>query len=235
MEWLKLNKEEAEKRYNVFCHNGEISCDPSYTELRSELLFMGFTDKDYEVLRNNNLEFHKGDAIFARDKIIRLAGNSIPVKMLEGVFYQIVVLQDILEEVKARRNDKESNDNSDAVEIIKHHMFAAGIRSRLGKEPYPVSADIVYPKYKTAIFINSDFYHGHAAQYAGVAKAQQYWKNKIENICRCDELKYREAERLGWQVIIIWKNDLYGPESKELLNNIERRVKSNLKTVPDKA
>ena len=64
---------------------------------------------------------------------------------------------------------------------------------------------------------------------------KKYWNNKIENICRCDELKYREAERLGWQVIIIWKNDLYGPESKELLNNIERRVKSNLKTVPDKA
>lgn len=206
-----------------------------YLTPRECLLFMGFADKDYEVLKNNNLEFHKGDAIFARDKIIRLAGNSIPVKMLEGVFYQIVVLRDILAEVNDRQNDKESNDNSDAVERIKHHMFAAGIRSRLSKEPYPASADIVYPKYKTAIFVNSDFYHGHVDKYAGVDKAQHYWKNKIENICRCDELKHREAESLGWQVIVVWKNDLYGPGSKELLNIIERRVKSNLKLLPEKA
>ena len=114
-------------------------------------------------------------------------------------------------------------------------MFAAGIRSRLSKEPYPASADIVYPKYKTAIFINSDFYHGHEIKYAGVTKAQHYWEKKIENNCRCDELKYHEAESLGWQVIVIWKNDLYGSESKELLNSIERRVKGNLKMMPDKA
>lgn len=60
MEWLKLNKEEAEKRYNVFCHNGEISCDPSYTELRSELLDLFQTvlneleiNPDEKALKNN--------------------------------------------------------------------------------------------------------------------------------------------------------------------------------------
>ena len=35
-------------------------------------------------------------ALVPRDKLIRMAGNSIPVKLLEGVFYQIKLLDEIL-------------------------------------------------------------------------------------------------------------------------------------------
>ena len=50
---------------------------------------MGFTDDDYENIVKNNPEIHKGSLLFPRDKIIRMAGNSIPVKLLEGIFWQI--------------------------------------------------------------------------------------------------------------------------------------------------
>lgn len=69
-----------------------------YLTPRECLLFMGFTDKDFRQLKYNNIEFHKGDALFARDKVIRMAGNSIPVKLLEGVFYQILLLDEIIKE-----------------------------------------------------------------------------------------------------------------------------------------
>lgn len=69
-----------------------------YLTPRECMLFMGFTDDDYENLKKNNLEFHKGDALFARDKIIRMAGNSIPVKLLEGIFLQILKIDDLLGE-----------------------------------------------------------------------------------------------------------------------------------------
>ena len=57
---------------------------------------MGFTDEDFKQLRKYNAEFHKGDALFARDKIIRMAGNSIPVKLLEGIFYQVRKIDELL-------------------------------------------------------------------------------------------------------------------------------------------
>ena len=60
-----------------------------YLTPRECLLFMGFTDEDYENIVVNNPEIHVGSRFFPRDKIIRLAGNSIPVKLLEGVFLQI--------------------------------------------------------------------------------------------------------------------------------------------------
>ena len=68
---------------------GEGKSKFRYLTSRECLLFMGFTDEDYENIIKNNPEIHKGSVLFPRDKIIRMAGNSIPVKLLEGIFWQI--------------------------------------------------------------------------------------------------------------------------------------------------
>ena len=67
-----------------------------YLTPRECLLFMGFTDEDYERLQVNNPEQRVKGKLFPRDKIIRMAGNSIPVKMLEGFFYQLYKTEPIL-------------------------------------------------------------------------------------------------------------------------------------------
>lgn len=63
-----------------------------YLTPRECFLFMGFTDDDYDNVIKNNPEVHKNSKLFPRDKLIRMAGNSIPVKLLEGIFYQIKLL-----------------------------------------------------------------------------------------------------------------------------------------------
>ena len=67
-----------------------------YLTPRECLLFMGFTDEDYERLQKNNPEQRIKSCLFPRDKIIRMAGNSIPVKMLEGFFFQLYSLERIM-------------------------------------------------------------------------------------------------------------------------------------------
>jgi DNA (cytosine-5)-methyltransferase 1 len=57
---------------------------------------MGFTDKDFDKVIKNNPEIHKNTKLFPRDKLIRMAGNSIPVKLLEGIFLQIMQLDESL-------------------------------------------------------------------------------------------------------------------------------------------
>ncbi len=57
-----------------------------YLTPRECMLFMGFRDGDYRNIKKRNVEYHKGSWFFPRDKIIRMAGNSIPVKLLEGMF-----------------------------------------------------------------------------------------------------------------------------------------------------
>lgn len=60
-----------------------------YLTPRECFLFMGFTDQDFDNVIKYNPEIHKGSKLFARDKLIRMAGNSIPVKLLEGIFLQV--------------------------------------------------------------------------------------------------------------------------------------------------
>lgn len=68
-----------------------------YLTPRECLLFMGFNDEDYENIQKNNPEQRVNSKLFPRDKIIRMAGNSIPVKMLEGFFFQLYKTEEILE------------------------------------------------------------------------------------------------------------------------------------------
>lgn len=68
-----------------------------YLTPRECLLFMGFTDEDYDRLQANNPDQRVKSKLFPRDKIIRMAGNSIPVKMLEGFFYQLYNTESIME------------------------------------------------------------------------------------------------------------------------------------------
>ena len=67
-----------------------------YLTPRECFLFMGFTDEDFDNVIRDNPDVHKNSKLFPRDKLIRMAGNSIPVKLLEGIFYQIKQLDVLL-------------------------------------------------------------------------------------------------------------------------------------------
>ena len=86
---------------NIYFDSGEkVRSKFRYLTPRECLLFMGFEDRDYENLQKNNPTQRGRSCLFPRDKIIRMAGNSIPVKMLEGIFYQLHEIEDILCEKK---------------------------------------------------------------------------------------------------------------------------------------
>lgn len=67
-----------------------------YLTPRECFLFMGFTDEDYDRVIENNPDLHKDCKLFPRDKLIRMAGNSIPVKLLEGIFYQVQKIDELI-------------------------------------------------------------------------------------------------------------------------------------------
>ena len=60
-----------------------------YITPRECFLFMGFDEDDYNKLINNNFLINKRGSIFTRDKINKMAGNSIVVNVLEEIFKQI--------------------------------------------------------------------------------------------------------------------------------------------------
>ena len=60
-----------------------------YLTPREGFLLMGFDEEDYEKLITNNFCKKGNKKIFTRDKINKMAGNSIVVDVLEEIFKQI--------------------------------------------------------------------------------------------------------------------------------------------------
>ena len=60
-----------------------------YLTPRECFLLMGFEEIDFDNVIMNNEEIRHGSKFFSNDILVKLAGNSIPVKILEQVFVQI--------------------------------------------------------------------------------------------------------------------------------------------------
>lgn len=60
---------------------------------RECFLLMGFDEDDFARLKQNNFLIRKGKYLYSREKMEKLAGNSIVVDVLEAVFAQVIELQ----------------------------------------------------------------------------------------------------------------------------------------------
>lgn len=82
--------------------------------------------------------------------------------------------------------------------IVRKYLFSRGLRFRVQVKKLPGKPDIVLPKYKTVIFVNGCFWHGHeGCKYFRLPKSNvEFWKEKIE---RNIELNTRNRTRVKAQ------------------------------------
>lgn len=71
--------------------------------------------------------------------------------------------------------------NTKPEEIVRKYLFSRGFRYRKNDKHLPGTPDIVLPKYKTAIFINGCFWHGHEGckYFIWPQNNAEFWHNKI--------------------------------------------------------
>lgn len=60
-----------------------------YLTPREGFILMGFDEKDYQKIIDNNFKTKSGKYFFTRDKLNKMAGNSIVVNVLEQIFKQV--------------------------------------------------------------------------------------------------------------------------------------------------
>ncbi|MNT85726.1 hypothetical protein D3C72_2259160 [compost metagenome] len=71
---------------------------------------MGFDEKDYEILVNSEICKNKERKLFTRDRLYKLAGNSIVVNVLEEIFKQaLYIKENILQEETEEVNETKLN------------------------------------------------------------------------------------------------------------------------------
>lgn len=91
--------------------------------------------------------------------------------------------------------------------LVRKFLFANGFRYRLNDKKLPGKPDIVLPKYKTVIFVNGCFWHGHEnCKYFKLPSTRtEWWKEKIEGNIKNDEKKHALLREAGYKVIVIWE------------------------------
>ncbi len=90
--------------------------------------------------------------------------------------------------------------------LVRKFLFANGFRYRIHDKKLPGKPDTVLPKYKTVIFVNGCFWHGHEnCKYFTLPKTRTvWWKNKIDKNILNDTLMQTQLKEMGYKVIIIW-------------------------------
>ncbi len=94
--------------------------------------------------------------------------------------------------------------------VVRRWLWAHGYRYRLNVKSVPGKPDIVMRKYRTAIFVNGCFWHGHEGckQFVLPKTNSDFWRNKIEYNRERDQKNYQLLIEAGWQVIVIWQCNL---------------------------
>jgi len=109
--------------------------------------------------------------------------------------------------------------------FIRKYLFSKGFRFRKNDKRFPGKPDVVLPKYKTVIFVNGCFWHGHKGCRSSKLPETnlEFWGKKIsDNVIR-DQRNTEKLKEDGWKVIVIWqcelKNIIDRANRLELLND----------------
>ena len=115
--------------------------------------------------------------------------------------------------------------------LVRKRLFSLGFRYRLHDKAFPGKPDIILPKYKTVIFINGCFWHGHdGCRYFDIPKSRtEWWTAKIEKTIINDR-KVTDLIRLkGWQVLTVWECELKKNLVEKTIENLASSIKASIK------
>lgn len=112
---------------------------------------------------------------------------------------------------------------------VRRELFRRGFRFRKNVRSLPGTPDIVLPRYRTVIFINGCFWHGHkGCRLYTVPKTNvRFWTDKIERNRSRDQLNIQRLESLEWNVITVWECQLGKAEISSTIDTLEASIRSN--------
>ena len=106
--------------------------------------------------------------------------------------------------------------------IVRRGLWKRGFRYRLNYKRLPGHPDLVLRKYKTCIFINGCFWHGHeGCKYYTVPKTNtEFWVNKVQRNKERDERVKHELNAMGWNCITVWECELKPAKREATLQSL---------------
>ena len=134
-------------------------------------------------------------------------------------------------EVRSYNMSKIRSTGTKPEEMVRKYLFSKGVRYRKNVKTLPGKPDIVLPKYKTIVFVNGCFWHGHSGcKYFVMPKSnKEYWESKINNNIARDQKTYDSLSALGWNVLVVWECELKKDKRENTLEYLYYNILNNLK------
>jgi DNA mismatch endonuclease (patch repair protein) len=103
--------------------------------------------------------------------------------------------------------------------LLRKALWAAGIRYRIVNKKLPGKPDIAIRKYRLAIFIDGEFWHGYnwEKKKLTIKSNTSFWVPKIERNMQRDAENNRKLDELGYKVFRFWGKDI----KKNLVQYVE--------------
>lgn len=106
--------------------------------------------------------------------------------------------------------------------IVRRFLHTKGLRFRLHAPGLPGRPDLVFPKYRTVVFVHGCFWHLHQnCRFARMpASNRRFWTAKLSGNRLRDRRKAQALRAAGWRVLTIWECQL----SERRLLNLAARI-----------
>ena len=121
--------------------------------------------------------------------------------------------------------------------IVRRGLWSRGFRYRLNHKRLPGHPDIVLRKYRTCIFVNGCFWHGHgvallhqnenlelrveSSDCCKIPKTnREFWVEKIRRNKERDKEEQRKLAAMGWHCITVWECELKPSKREATLDSI---------------
>ena len=119
--------------------------------------------------------------------------------------------------------------------IVRRGLWSRGFRYRLNHKRLPGHPDLVLRKYRTCIFVNACFWHGHrinlqfddlqftisSSECCKIPKTNRdFWVAKIRRNKERDKEEQRKLAEMGWHCITVWECELKPSKREETLESI---------------
>lgn len=121
--------------------------------------------------------------------------------------------------------------------LVRKFLFSKGFRYRKNVKSLPGTPDIVLTKYKTVIFINGCFWHGHTCKAAKLPETRKdFWEAKI-NGNKLRDIKHQIAlQALDWHAIIIWQCEIKSKTLfKDKMISLTNEINAQLHSIAKKS
>jgi len=98
--------------------------------------------------------------------------------------------------------------------VLRSALHRMGFRYCLHDRALPGSPDLVFPRFRSVIFVHGCYWHSHGCYKSTIPKSRRrFWAEKFRANRERDERNIRLLTDRGWRSMVVWECELLGKNS----------------------